>query len=275
MTFSRFKFRPLAPAVALVFAACATPASAGLFGSSSTEAQGGAAGSTSAGANSSLERCNEPLGTIAVDDGRGKEWYASFGAATQVTTIEPLIRLAVQQSNCFVITSIGNSRTDSKLSAITDQQRNSGEFRAGSKQQKGQRVAADYFLEPAIVINNDSTGKIAGALGGLFGRGIGAIGGALETKASVVTLSLFDIRSSVQIAISEGNSTATNFGAAMGAFGGGAAGGLGGFSRTPEGKATVAAFVDAYNNMVISLRNYKAQTVKGGLGKGGTLKVGD
>ena len=56
--------------------------------------------------------------------------------------------------------------------------------------------------------------------------------------------------------------------------GGGAAAGLGGFTRTPAGKASVAAFIDAYNNMVISLKNYKAQEVKGGLGKGGTLKVG-
>ncbi|MEZ0237170.1 MAG: hypothetical protein ACAH06_03840, partial [Methylophilaceae bacterium] len=84
----------------------------------------------------------------------------------------------------------------------------------------------------------------------------------------------YDIRSSVQIGISEGNATATNFGAALGAFGGGAAGSLGGFSRTPEGKATVAAFVDSYNNMVVSLRHYKAQEVEGGLGTGGKLKVG-
>lgn len=244
-------------------------------GTSSMAAKGAAAGSTSAGADSSLERCSAPLGTLAVDDGRGKEWYASFGAATKVTTIEPLIRLAVQQSNCFVITSIGNNRTESKLSAITDKQRNSGEFRAGSKQQKGQRVAADYYLEPAIIIDNDSTGKLGGALGGLIGGGIGVLAGAMESKASVVTLTLYDIRSSLQIGISEGNATATNFGAAMGAFGSSGAGGLGGFSRTPEGKASVAAFVDAYNSMVISLRNYKAQEVKGGLGRGGTLKVGN
>ena len=89
-----------------------------------TAVSGAAGGGTSAGANSSLERCPAPLGTLAVDDGRGKEWYASFGAATKVTTIEPLIRLAVQQSNCFVITSVGNARTESKLSAITDKQRN-------------------------------------------------------------------------------------------------------------------------------------------------------
>ena len=247
-------------------------------GSSPTAATGAAAGGTSVGANESLERCASPLGTLAVDDGRGKEWWGSFGAATQVTTIEPLIRLAVAQSNCFVITSIGNNKTESKISAITDKQRNSGEFRAGSQQQKGQRVAADYYLEPAIIIDNESTGQVVGALGGLLGgrnRNLAAIAGGLESKASVVTLTMFDIRSGVQIAISEGNSTATNWGAAMGAFGPSAGGTLGGFSRTPAGKATVAAFTDAYNNMVISLRNYKAQEVKGGLGRGGQLKVGN
>lgn len=247
-------------------------------GTSNTAATGSAGGATSVNANSSLQRCDAPLGTLAVDDGRGKEWWGSFGRETQVTTIEPLIRLAVQQSNCFVITSIGNNRTESKISAITDKQRNSGEFRAGSKQQKGQRVAADYYLEPAVIIDNESTGQLAGALGGLLGsrnRNLGVLAGSLESKASVVTMTLMDIRSGVQIAISEGNATATNYGAALGAFGPTAGGTLGGFSRTPAGKATVAAFTDAYNNMVISLRNYKAQEVKGGLGRGGQLKVGN
>ena len=243
-------------------------------GTAPTAATGAAGGSTSVNANASLERCDAPLGTLAVDDGRGKEWYASFGAATKITTIEPLIRLAVQQSNCFVITSVGNNRLDSRMSAITDKQRNSGEFRAGSNQQKGQRVAADYYMEPSIIIDNSATGQLAAGVGGLFGSVGSLIGGAMQSKASVVTLSMFDIRSGVQISISEGNSTATNFGAAIGAFGGGAAAGMSGFSRSPEGKATVAAFMDAYNNMVISLRNYKAQEVKGGLGRGGQLKVG-
>lgn len=245
-------------------------------GSSPTATTGAAAGGTSVGANSSLERCAAPLGTLAVDDGRDKEWWGSFGAATQVTTIEPLIRLAVAQSNCFVITSVGNNRTESKISGITDKQRNSGEFRAGSNQQKGQRVAADYYLEPAIIIDNESTGQVVGALGGLLGgrnRNLAAIAGGLESKASVVTLTMFDIRSGVQIAISEGNATATNYGAALSAFGPSAGGALGGFSRSPAGKATVAAFTDSYNQMVIALRNYKAQDVKGGLGRGGVLKV--
>ncbi|WP_027014426.1 hypothetical protein [Comamonas composti] len=265
----------LAALAALTLAGCVTPGGGTVTtGNAATAATGAAGGATSVDANPSLERCDAPLGTLAVDDGRGKEWYASFGAATKITSIEPLIRLAVQQSNCFVITSIGNNRTESKLANITNKQRNSGEFRAGSKQQKGQRVAADYFMEPSIIIDNDSTGQLAAGVGGLFGSVGALVGGAMQSKVSVVTLSMFDIRSGVQISISEGNSTATNFGAAMGAFGGSVGGGLGGFSRTPEGKATVAAFMDAYNNMVISLRNYKAQEVKGGLGRGGQLKVG-
>ena len=267
--------RLAAIASALALGGCVTPGGGTIStGTAPTAATGAAGGATSVNANPTLERCDAPLGTLAVDDGRGKDWYASFGAATKITTIEPLIRLAVQQSNCFVITSIGNNRTESKMSAITDKQRNSGEFRAGSKQQKGQRVAADYYMEPSIIIDNDATGQLAAGVGGLFGNVGTLIGGAMQSKASVVTLSMFDIRSGVQISISEGNSTATNFGAALGAFGGGGGGGLGGFSRSPEGKATVAAFMDAYNNMVISLRNYKAQEVKGGLGRGGQLKVG-
>lgn len=242
-------------------------------GTDGTAVSGSAGGASSVDAASNLQRCDQPFGTLAVDDGRNASWWGPFSASTKVTSIEPLLRLAVQQSNCFVITSIGNTRLDSRMSGITDKQRNSGEFRAGSRQEKGQRVAADYFVEPAIIIDDSSIGKVGGAVGSLFGSAVGGIAGGMGAKSSVVTMSLFDIRSQVQIAASEGSSTATNFGAALAAFGGGAGGGLGGLSTTPEGKATVAAFLDAYNGMVIALRNYEAQDVKGGLGRGGTLKV--
>ena len=51
-------------------------------GNSPSDARGGAAGSSSVNANSSLERCDAPLGTIAMDDGRDKDWYDAFGSAT-------------------------------------------------------------------------------------------------------------------------------------------------------------------------------------------------
>lgn len=253
-------------------------------GAGGTAISGSAGGSSDLDANSTLEHCDQTLGTLAIDDGRSQRWYSEFALATKVTNIEPLIRLAVQQSNCFAITSVGNVRSDHRLNRITDLQRNSGEYRAGSKQQKGQRVAADYYLEPHIVINNSSVGgvsaSIASGVGNLFGGSFGdiadlagGIAGGMDTKASVVTLSLFDVRSALQISISEGSSTSNNYDTALNIFSSDMSSKLSGFKYTPEGKATVAAFLDSYNGMVRALKSYKAQDVVGGLGRGGTLKV--
>jgi hypothetical protein len=104
----------------------------------------------------------------------------------------------------------------------------------------------------------------------------GALGGALRSKSTNVTISLLDIRSGVQIAASEGSSTATNLGASLaglGIGGGGLGGGMGGLTRTPQGQATAAAFVDAYNKLAAATRNYRAQSVRGGSGTGGLLRV--
>jgi len=270
VSIQRFSFSCLA-VMACALCGCVTT------GTGSTAITGAAGGGASVEASAQLERCPEPLGTLAVDDGgtlsidEGREIRAN---SDKVMTVEPLIRLAAQQSNCFVITSAGNTRTDNRLQRLTNIQRDSGEYRANSKQHKGQRVAVDYFLEPSVVINNESTSKVAGGIVGLLNPSLGTAAGAMmESKVSVVTLSLFDVRSTVQLSVSEGSSSSTNFGAAMGALGTSAAGALGGMTSTPEGKATVAAFLDAYNKMVISLRNYKAQNVKGGMGAGGRLKV--
>jgi hypothetical protein len=263
---------------AMTLAACQQP---GLkTGGSSNLVSGSAGGASSVNANKSLEHCAAPLGTLAVSDGR-------ITGAGSVTTVDPLLRLAVQQSNCFVITGIGNQATSALLNNITAQQRESGEYRAGSKQQKGQRVAADYLLEPQVIVNNEATSGSSAGLGGslvnigLGAAGLGALGGAvsgaMQTRTTDVALTLTDIRTTVQIGISSGSATASNFEAAGwgGLFGGGGGGiaGLGTFERTPEGQATAAAFFDAYNNLVLSLRNYQAQDVKGGLGTGGVLQV--
>jgi hypothetical protein len=263
----------------LVLASCASP---GLkTGGSSNLVSGSAGGASSVNANSSLEHCPSPLGTLAVNDGR-------ITGSSSVTTVDPLIRLAVQQSNCFVITSIGNQATSALLNNITSQQRDSGEYRAGSKQQKGQRVAADYLLDPQVIVNNEATSGNSGGIGGslvnlgLGAAGLGALGGAVSgamtSNTTDVALTLTDIRSTVQIGISQGSATANNMTAGGGLWGGvlgsgGGAMGLGTFQRTPEGQATAAAFFDAYNNLVLSLRNYQAQDVKGGMGTGGQLQV--
>lgn len=278
----------LIPIAALTLSGCVPPQQGGLqMGGSANPVMGSAGGSTSVNANKSLERCSAPLGTLAVADGR-------FSGSRSVTTVEPLIRLAVQQSNCFVLTSIGNRATRALINDIVGEQRNSGEYRAGSRQHKGQRVAADYLLDPQIIVNNETTGgRNSGVGGGLLGIGLsaaglgalgaaaGAISNSMETRTTDVALTLTDIRSTVQVAISQGSATVNNTNlagmAGLGGWGnligGSVSGNMSTFTRTPEGQATAAAFFDAYNNMVQSLRNYKAQDVKGGLGTGGLLKV--
>ena len=237
-------------------------------GTASGPVTGAAGGSASVGA-SNVERCAEPLGTVAVDDGRDQSWWGPFTARTQITTIEPMVRLVIQQSNCFVITSLGNNRLEGRMRGMVGDMRNSGEFRAGSNMQRGQRVAADLFIEPAILFSNQDLGGLGGGIGCWGGLAVGLAGAAMSQSATSVTMSVFDMRSGVQVAASEGSATATNFGAVMGGFGATAGGVLGGYQRTPAGQATVAAFVDAYNKLVVAVRNYRAQDVRGGLGTGG------
>jgi hypothetical protein len=77
----------------------------------------------------------------------------------------------------------------------------------------------------------------------------------------------------VQLAAAEGSAKNFDFNVAGGLFGGGAFGGAGGYSNTPEGKILIAAFMDSYNQLVRAVRNYKAQEVAGGMGTGGSLGV--
>ena len=86
-------------------------------------------------------------------------------------------------------------------------------------------------------------------------------------------LTMIDNRSGVQLAAAEGTAKNTDFALFGSAYGWAGAGGAGGYSSTPEGKIIIAAFADSYNQLVKVVRNYRAQTVKGGLGTGGALGV--
>ena len=239
--------------------------------SAKTVATGSAGGSATANANSQLERCDASLGTMAVVEDQTAPWYHHLGQYKLGSTV-PLLRLIIQQSNCFVIVERGRAMANMQTERTLQQ---SGEMRGGSNFGKGQMVAADYTMSPSINFSQKGTGGMGGGLGG-FSRGLGvfgAIAGGFSANEASTTLLLIDNRSGVQLAASEGsakNFDFAGFGSAFGWLGGG---GVGGYSNTPEGKIIVAAFTDSYNQMVKAVRNYKAQTVKGGLGTGGTLGV--
>ncbi|MBD9408120.1 peptidoglycan-binding protein [Acidovorax sp. ACV02] len=241
-----------------------------------TVATGSAAGGASTGASDSLERCESPLGTVSLIENQQAGWYTILRDQYRLPPTANLLRLLVQQSNCFVVVERGAAG----MNAMTRERAlmQSGEMRQGSQFGQGQMVASDYGLSPEIVFQNNNAGGASASLGGLVGGRAGgllaAIGGNMNTKEASALLTLIDNRSGVQVAASEGSAAKTDF-RAMGQLLGGSGGArMGGYSNTAEGKVIAAAFMDAFNQMVQSLRNYRAQTVKGqGLGGGGRLSV--
>ncbi|OWQ93161.1 peptidoglycan-binding protein [Roseateles aquatilis] len=250
----------------LLLAGCL--ATAPTMGENKGTVSGAAGGATAENQNSKLEHCDETLGTLAIFEDTNAPWWSQLRDRQLGSTL-PVLRLMVQQSNCFVIVERGKAFANMERERALMQ---SGEVRSGSNFGQGQMVAADYTMSPEIQFS----GKTGGGGGGI---GTGAIGLLTAVAANInqneasTTLLLVDNRSGVQISAAEG--TAKNFDFGFGAasfFGGGAVAG-GAYAKTPAGKVITAAFADSYNQMVKALRNYKAQTVKGGLGTGGRLGV--
>lgn len=236
------------------------------------DVKGAAAGSTTEGADAGLESCDETLGTVRIEENTNASWYSYYHGRTGSTV--PLLRTLVQQSNCFVVVE-RNERAMQNLAAERNLVRGA-EGRAGSNMGGGQMVAADYTMSPEILMAAKGTSGakgLLGAIGGFAGTALRAAGGSMSTNEAGTVLTLVDVRSGVQISAAAGHSKNTDFGVAGTFLGGGAGGAASAFTSTPEGKTIAAAFVDSYNKMVVALRNYKAQTVKGGLGRGGRLGV--
>ena len=222
-----------------------------------------------------LERCGDaPLGTLAVDDGRGgKDGMPPALAPPPRSRPSGLIRLAVQQSNCFVITSIGNNRTKSRCR----RSRPNSATPVNSPAPNSKRTArGNRLLEPSIIIGNDATSQLAAGVGGLFGNVGTLIGGAMPEQnfggdAEHVRHPFQAYRSPPSP--KQLHSHQLRRRSHAGAFGGGVRRVVwSGFSRSPA-KATVRR-LRGYPTiaMVISLRNLQGTLgVKGGLGRGGQL----
>ena len=243
-------------------------------GQSATVGTGSAGGATATGANSKLESCPATLGTIRIDEQTSAGWYATYASRYGTGSTLPVLRLLIQQSNCFII--VDRGRGLAAGNAERDLMRGA-EGRAGSNVGTGQIAAADFTMIPEVIVSDrgGSKGGLAG-IGGLLGGKaalLGAVAGNFSTNEAGTVLTLIDNRSSVQLAAAEGYATNTDFGGMGALFGAGGAGGASAFTSTPQGKVLMASFADAYNKMVQSVRAYKAQTVKGGLGTGGTLGV--
>ena len=77
-----------------------------------------------------------------------------------------LIRLMVQQSNCFIVVERGIGMQNMMQERALQE---SGELRQKSNMGGGQMVSADFVLTPAVVFSENNAGGVGGALGGLLG----------------------------------------------------------------------------------------------------------
>ena len=256
--------------LALALSGCI--ASMPTVGGGSKGAVTGSTGGATASNEGDLERCTESLGTIGVVEDQSAAWYGYYRSRYgQLGSTVPVLRMMLQQSNCFVVVERGGAMRNMQVERNL---KRTGEMRAGSNFGPGQMVAADYTMSPSIQFS-EYTGGMGAALGGLK-RHLGVFGAAagnVRQNEASTTLVMIDNRSGVQLAAAEGSATGFNFGAWGSAFGWTSAGAASAYTRTPEGKVIVAAFVDSYNQLVQAVRSYKAQTVKGGLGTGGRLGV--
>jgi len=214
--------------------------------------QGGAGTTGSQGAASNLQKCDKPMATLAVAEPQDYVMASLNQYGLQSPT--GLIRLMIQQSNCFLVAERGlgmqNVMQERQLAE-------SGQLKQGSNMGGGQMVTADFVLTPAVVFSEKNAGGIGGALGGLLGSKnqlLGGIVGGLKFKEAQTSMLLADTRSGLQVAAAEGSTKKADLSLAGFIGGGGAAGGIGGYGNTNEGKIIAAALVDNYNNIVLAVR---------------------
>ena len=227
-------------------------AAALLLGASSLTAQtlGGASGP--AGDATKVEKCDAPKGTLAVVEPQDAVLQGLLKVGLQSPS--GMIRLIVQQSNCFQIVERGvafqNLMQERSLAA-------SGQLQAGQNIGQGQMVAADFVVSPSVVFSNPNAGGVGGGLAG-FGGALGlfgAIAGGLKFKEAQTSMTMADARSGLQVAVAEGSAQKTDFNVGAVLFGAAGGAALGGYTNTAEGKIVSASFLDNWNKIVVTIRN--------------------
>jgi len=206
-------------------------------GQGGSEIQGSAGPGGSQGDNG-LEHCDKAMGALTVVE--PQDYVAQSLSRYGLESPTGLIRMMVQQSNCFLVVERGIGMQNMMQERALQE---SGELRQNSNMGGGQMISADFILTPAVVFSENNAGGVGGALGGLLGGKsgsvLGAVAGGLKFKEAQTSMLVADARSGLQVAAAEGSSKKADLRLGAALFGGGAAGGLGGYANTNEGKVTI------------------------------------
>ncbi|MDO4708682.1 MAG: CsgG/HfaB family protein [Pseudomonadota bacterium] len=223
------------------------------------EAQRRSAQQTRAQKMQEIPTCSRNLGSITVLDPE-YAWWREWELASP----EALIKLYVNRSRCFTLVDRGRglnaAMAERGLAA-------DGQLRNRSNIGRGQMRAADYAITPDMISRNSNAGGtniggiVSGLLGGRGGSAVGALAGNLNLrrKTADVMLTVTDLRSSEQVAMSEGHAKKTDIG--FGAGGGGisfssllgGAAGVSSYANTEIGQVVALAYLEAYTKLVQEL----------------------
>jgi len=212
------------------------------------------------GEGEALTTCDAPLGTMSIIERAANDpdmppmlrFVMQMQQRQGLLSTPQLLRLLVQRSNCFTVV----ERSATGMAAMERERAlmQSGEMEEGSRMGGGQVVASDYSLNGEVLFSGE-TGGFGGGGGGV----IGGLVGRMRKNEAWVTLTTVDNRSGVQLAMAEGSATKRSWSGLAAMFGGGGVGGFGAYSKTPEGKIILPAFVNAFNIMVNNLREHQAR----------------
>jgi len=205
----------------------------------------GAAGTNGGVGDNGLEHCDKPMGAMAVVEPQQEILYGlrRYNLQSPVS----LIRMMIQQSNCFIVVERGVGMQNMMQERQLTQ---AGETRQGSNMGGGQMVAADFVMTPNVVFSENNAGGVGGAAAGLLGSKAAVVAGGLKFKEAQTSLLVSDSRSGVQVAAAEGSTKKADMRLGAGLFGSGAGAAGGGYGNTNEGKIIAAAFMDNYNKIV-------------------------
>lgn len=221
-------------------------------GSGGSEVQGSAGPGGSQG-DTGQEKCDKPMGAMAVVE--PQDYVSQSLSRYGLQSPTGIIRMMIQQSNCFIVVERGIGMQNMMQERALAE---SGELRQGSNMGGGQMVSADFVLTPGIVFQENNAGGVGGALGGLIGgsggRVLGAVAGGLKFKEAQTSMLVADARSGVQVAAAEGSAKKADLRLGGLLWGSSAAGAAGGYANTNEGKVLAASLMDNYNNIVRSVR---------------------
>lgn len=218
------------------------------MGEGGSLASGGAGVDGSAAAEpakaAAVTKCSSPLGTVALVE----EQIPALAQAGLTSPI-PVLRLLIAQSGCFNVVDRGQA-----LTRIQEEQALTGS--GGSKRKL---VAAQYFLTPNILFqdeNSGGAGALVGAVTSMLPGPLGVLGSGLGFQASEAQAVLFLTQTStgLQIATAEGSAQNKDWTFAGFGAGGGYGGALGAYASTDIGKTVVAALIDSLNKLVAQLK---------------------